>query len=49
MRNGRNFGIVILAIWLILVGLSSFINLGDLRKILDILAIIAGVLLLISK
>jgi len=45
----RHVGTVVLATWLILFGLSAFINLGDLRKLLDVLAIAAGVLLLLSR
>jgi len=39
----------LLAIWLILIGLSGVISLGDLNRVLDILAIAAGVLLLLSR
>jgi hypothetical protein len=49
MKNSLNFGIILLAVWLVLFGLSNFINIGDLRKALDVLAIVAGVLLLIGK
>ncbi len=49
MRLPRNLGTLLLAIWLILIGLSGFISLGDLNKVLDILAIAAGVLLLLSR
>jgi hypothetical protein len=42
-------GTVVLAIWLILFGISGFMSIGELRQILDILAVIAGVLLLISR
>lgn len=49
MKNSNNFGIILLAVWLILFGLSNFIRIGDLLKILDVLAIVAGVLLLIGK
>ena len=44
---GISVGILLLAIWLILTGLSVFVNLGDVRRFLDILAIAAGVLLLL--
>ncbi len=49
MKITKNLGILLLAIWLILIGLSSFVNLGDVRKLLDILAIAAGVLLLLGR
>lgn len=45
----RHLGMIVLAIWLILTGLAAFVNLGDLRKLLDIGAIVAGVLLLLSR
>jgi hypothetical protein len=49
MRLQRNLGVLVLAIWLILVGLRAFISLGDLGKIIDLLAIAAGVLLLMGR
>jgi hypothetical protein len=45
----RYAGNIVLGIWLILIGLSAFVNLGDLRKLLDVLAIAAGVLILLSR
>ncbi|MFN2158324.1 MAG: hypothetical protein ACK2U3_17570 [Anaerolineales bacterium] len=42
-------GTIALAIWLILIGVSGFINVGELRQILDILAVVAGILILISR
>lgn len=45
----RHVGTLVLAIWLILTGLSAFVNLGDLRKLLDVIAIAAGVMLLLSR
>ena len=47
--NMARIGTVVLAIYLILVGISGFMNIGELRQILDILAVIAGVLILISR
>ena len=49
MKLPKNLGTLLLAIWLILIGLSAFVNLGDVRKLLDILAIAAGVLLLLGR
>ena len=49
MKIPKNLGLLLLAIWLILIGLSGFVNLGDLRRVLDILAVAAGVLLLLSR
>ena len=47
--NMSRIGTVVLAIYLILVGISGFMNIGELRQILDILAVVAGVLILISR
>jgi hypothetical protein len=49
MKITKNLGLLLLAIWLILIGLSGFINLGDIGKIRDILAIAAGVLILLGR
>lgn len=49
MRLNRNIGVVLLAIWLILIGLSAFINLGEIGRLLNILAIAAGVFLLLDR
>lgn len=51
MRFSRRLGIVLLAIWLILMGLSQLLTLDipGLGVILAILAIAAGVLLLFER
>ncbi len=50
MRLDRNLGTVILAIWLILIGLTAFVPaLGALGAFSQVLAIIAGILLLLGK
>ncbi len=49
MKLPKNLGLTLLSIWLILIDLSGFVNLGDLRRLLDILAIAAGVLLLLRR
>lgn len=49
MRLPKNLGTTLLSIWLILIGLSAFVNLGELSKLLSVLAIAAGVLLLLKK
>lgn len=49
MRLPPNLGLLLLGLWLILHGLSSFISLGDLRKGLDILAVTAGIMILLSR
>jgi hypothetical protein len=49
MRYRGNLGFLLLAIWLILTGLSSFVSMGGLGVILALLAIAAGVLILMSR
>ncbi len=49
MRFNRNIGFLLLAIWLILTGLSAFIPLGGLGVILALLAIAAGVFILMGR
>ncbi len=49
MRFNKNIGFLLLAIWLILTGLSAFIPLGGLGVILALLAIAAGVFILIGR
>ena len=46
----KNIGFLLLAIWLILTGLATFISaLGALGPILAILAIVAGVFIIIGR
>jgi hypothetical protein len=49
MKLTKNLGTLLLAIWLILIGASGFISFGNLKLVLDILAIAAGVLLLLRR
>jgi hypothetical protein len=49
MRITKNIGFLLLAIWLILTGLSAFISLGGLAIILALLAIAAGVFILMGR
>ena len=49
MRFIHNIGFILLAIWLILTGLSAFISMGGLGVILAILAIAAGVFILLGR
>ena len=48
-RMTKNIGLLLLAIWLILMGLQAFVALGQLSIVLSILAIIAGVFILIGR
>ena len=45
----RNIGFVLLAIWLLLTGLSAFVSMGSLSVILALLAIGAGIFILIGR
>jgi hypothetical protein len=49
MNFTKNIGFLLLAIWLILTGLSAFISMGGLAVILAILAIAAGVFILLGR
>jgi hypothetical protein len=49
MRFNRNIGFLLLAIWLILMGLSTFIPMAGLAPILALLAIAAGVFILLNR
>ena len=49
MKFTKNIGFLLLAIWLILTGLSAFISMGGLAMILAILAIAAGVFILLGR
>ena len=47
----KNLGMLLLAVWLILYGLTAFIHIGfvDMGYVLSALAIAAGVLILIGR
>jgi hypothetical protein len=49
MRFNRNIGFLLLAIWLILTGLSAFVSLGGLSVFLAVLAIAAGIFILLGR
>jgi hypothetical protein len=51
LRLTRNLGMLLLAIWLILTGLIPLLNLslGRLSPLMAILAVAAGVLILIGR
>ena len=51
LRLTRNFGMLLLAIWLILTGLIPLLNLSmsGLSQLMAILALAAGVLVLIGR
>lgn len=45
----KNLGLLVLAIWLILYGLSGLVALGLPPQLMGILALIAGVLILAGR
>ncbi|MDE3089318.1 MAG: hypothetical protein KGJ80_08020 [Chloroflexota bacterium] len=49
MKLPKNLGMLLLAIWLVLTGLSAFISFGSLGVLIPLLAIAAGVLLLLGR
>ena len=50
MKLTKNLGMLLLAIWLILTGLIAFVPaIGGLGIVLSILAIAAGVLILLDR
>lgn len=49
MNFNRNIGFVLLAIWLILTGLSAFVSMSGLGVILALLAIGAGIFILMGR
>jgi hypothetical protein len=51
LAKKRNWGMLLLAVWLILTGLGAFVQLGfvQLNLILAVLALAAGVLILLGR
>ena len=49
MNITKNIGFLLLSIWLILTGLSAFVSMAGLAPILAILAIAAGIFILIGR
>jgi hypothetical protein len=47
--GGVSIGILLLAIWLIITGLSSLVRLAIPSKAMGILALLAGILLLVGR
>lgn len=45
----RNMGMLLLGIYLILVGLSAFVSLGSIGVVISVLALIAGVLIVMGR
>ncbi|HEY4718873.1 MAG TPA: hypothetical protein VIH14_07660 [Anaerolineales bacterium] len=49
MNINKNLGMLLLGIWLILTGIAQFVALGDLSVLLNVLALIAGILIIIGR
>jgi len=49
LKITKNLGMILLAIWLILTGIMQFVSIPIPAMIMAIIAIAAGVLILISK
>lgn len=49
MRFNKNIGFLLLAVWLILTGLSAFMSMGGLSVVLALLAIVAGIFILLGR
>jgi hypothetical protein len=49
MNFTKNIGFLLLAIWLILTGLLSLLSIGGLGVLLAILAIAAGIFILLGR
>ena len=49
MNFNKNLGMLLLGIYLILVGLSAFVSLGSIGTIVSILALIAGILIVLGR
>lgn len=49
MKFTKNIGFLLLSIWLILTGLSAFVSMGGLAPILALLAIAAGIFILLGR
>lgn len=49
VRPPRNLGMLLLGVWLILTGLLPFLNVGLPGIVLALLALAAGVLILIGR
>lgn len=45
----RNVGMLLLAIWLILYGLTSFVSIALPPAVMGVLALLAGVLILVGR
>ena len=49
VRFTKNLGMLLLAIWLILTGLAGFVALGLPSPLMAVLALVAGILILVGR
>lgn len=49
MKFTKNIGFLLLSIWLILTGLSAFVAMAGLTPVLAILALAAGIFILLGR
>jgi hypothetical protein len=49
MRFQRNIGMLLLAVWLILYGLAGMVALGLPSPLMAVLALLAGILILVGR
>ena len=49
MKFTQNIGFLLLSIWLIFTGLSALVSIGSLAVILALLAIAAGIFILLGR
>jgi hypothetical protein len=49
MNFNKNLGLLLLGIWLILSGIVLFVSLGDIETIKNVLALVAGILIIIGR
>lgn len=45
----RSYGMLLLAVWLILYGLASFVAIGLPAPVMGVLALLAGILILVGR
>ena len=49
MAFNRNIGLLLLGIWLILIGLAEFVSLGNIGTLTNVLALAAGILIVLGR
>jgi hypothetical protein len=49
IRASRHLGMLILGVWLVLTGLSAFLMIAGIGNILGLLALAAGILILVGR